>query len=115
MFSKMHPEFDPLGSDLRKQIIQPPYERIVRPWSSFDCRVPPLLIVCWCGVGDKDLVFLVDVIVGSRVTRHGSSLEERSLASELLAVQRYLRRRFDITLVWVGALDQSWTSNVCCG
>jgi gamma-glutamyltranspeptidase len=32
------------------------------------------------GVGDKNLVFLVDVIMGSRGTRHGSSLEERYLA-----------------------------------
>jgi hypothetical protein len=29
----------------------------------------------------------VNVIMGSRGTCHGSSLEERSLASELLAVQ----------------------------
>jgi hypothetical protein len=53
MLSKRHPELDPLGNDLRELMIYPRFKRIDQPWSSFD------------GAGDKDLVFLVDVIVES--------------------------------------------------
>jgi hypothetical protein len=60
MFSKTHPELDPFGSNLRKNVIW--YERIDRPSRVLIVMVHRYQFQNCVGVGDNDLVFLVEVI-----------------------------------------------------
>jgi hypothetical protein len=67
MFFKKHPEFDPLGYDLRKHIMIL-YERIGRlsiVELYLSCCTACYVITCLLVVGSKDLVSLVDVNVES--------------------------------------------------
>jgi hypothetical protein len=63
MFSEMHPELDPLGSYLRKQIICRGRKESIDLVGVSDVVVHRYQTCA--GVGDKDLVYFVDAIVES--------------------------------------------------